>query len=334
VSLTKRVNAKRATVGASSTGSRSLFHYTSAKGLIGILGTQSLFATHADFLNDSSECRLLREVLAPRLIEEFKELAPKLIGAKFMKEPETKAYLAGASEEFSSSVINTMVKTINRLSPIYITSFCVHADGTTDHANGLLSQWRAYANGGFAVEFDEDGLDQIKAKEVNKYRYKGILTNRVWYDHHEEKAELHRFKGIVAAALKVHFRHHGKDASEVLGRGELVDFVNHFVEVMPFLKPEGFCEEREYRMVALAYRRGPSVALKSPLRDIQFRASENGAVVPYIGVFDKSKLKLPIKSILIGPHPNQDNQHTAVELLLDQYGVHAEVRRSKLSLRP
>jgi hypothetical protein len=140
VSLIKHVDAKRAAVGAASTSSLSLFHYTSAKGLIGILGTQSLFATHADFLNDSSEYRLLRELLAPRLIEEFKELAPKLISAKFMKEPETQEFLSGASGEFSSSVINTMVETINRLSPIYITSFCLHADGTSDHANGLLSQ--------------------------------------------------------------------------------------------------------------------------------------------------------------------------------------------------
>ncbi len=49
--------------------------------------------------------------------------------------------------------------------------------------------------------------------------------------------------------------------------------------------------------------------------------------------FDNSEPTLPIKSILIGPHPNQDNQQTAVELLLNQHGIKAEVRRSKLSLR-
>lgn len=332
--MAKNVDAARAPSGLSSTGTRSLFHYTSAKGLTGIIGTQSLFATHADFLNDSSECRLLRALLAPRLVEEFQELAPKLIKANLMKEPETQAFLAGASGEFASSVINTVIQTINNLSPIYITSFCLHADGTPDHANGLLSQWRGYANGGFAIEFDEDGLDRIKAEEVDKHQYKGILTNQVWYDHHEEKAQLDRFKGIAAAALKVHFGHHGKDASAVLGRGELVDFVNHFVEVMPFLKPEGFHEEREYRMVALAYRKSASLGPNPPLRNTQFRESENGAVVPYISVFDGSDLKLPIKSVLIGPHPNQDNQQTAVELLLDQHGIDAKVRRSTLSLRP
>ena len=78
---------------------------------------------------------------------------------------------------------------------------------------------------------------------------------------------------------------------------------------------------------------GISSDLKLPLRDIQFRSGENGSVVPYIAVFDNSELTLPIKSILIGPHPNQDNQQTAVELLFNQHGIKAEVRRSKLSLR-
>jgi hypothetical protein len=316
-----------------SPASRSLFHYTTARGLIGILGTQSLFATHADFLNDSSECRLLRAILTPRLIDEFKELAPKLVEANFMKEAETQAFLAGASEEFATSIFNTVVKTIDKISPIYITSFCLHGANGPDYANGLLSQWRGYANGGFAIEFDEDGLDKIKDIEVNKYRYEGILTQRVWYKDHEENAGLARFRGIVAAALRVHFQHQGKDAGDVLGQTELRDFVKPFFETLPFLKPHGFREEREYRMVTLAYRREISSDLKLPLRNIQFRSDQNGTVVPYIAVFDKSELKLPIKSILIGPHPNQDNQQTAVELLLDQHDIKAEVRRSGLSLR-
>jgi hypothetical protein len=112
-----------------------------------------------------------------------------------------------------------------------------------------------------------------------------------------------------------------------------VDFLKPFFEAVPFLKASGFKEECEYRMVSLAYRRGASAKLKLPLRNIKFKASANGSIVPYIAVFEDSGLKLPIKSILIGPHPNQDNQETAVRLLLDQYEVEADVRRSKLTLR-
>jgi hypothetical protein len=65
--MIKPANAKSNEVSADSSGasSRSLFHYTSARGLIGILGTQALFATHANFLNDSSECQLLRGAINP-----------------------------------------------------------------------------------------------------------------------------------------------------------------------------------------------------------------------------------------------------------------------------
>jgi hypothetical protein len=280
--------------------SRSLFHYTSAQGLIGILGTQSLFATHADFLNDSSECRLLRGLLTPRLIEELKELVPKLIKAKFMKEGETQAFLSEASEEFASSVFNTIVKTIDRISPIYITSFCLHGTNTPDSVNGLLSQWRGYANGGFALEFDEDGLDKIKHIEVNKCRYEGILTNSVWYDEHEENAGLNRFKGLVAAALKVHFEHQGKDASEVLGRGELRDFVRPFFETLPFLKAHGFREECEYRMVAIAYCALRTIAMEGPLHEpVDIRLSDDLEAVSLV----KGSNRIPLQILETNRQP-------------------------------
>jgi hypothetical protein len=168
---------------------------------------------------------------------------------------------------------------------------------------------------------------------VGKFRYEGILTSAVSYDAHAERANLKRFQGVVSAALRVDFTDRGKAANNILGRHELIDFLKPFFEAVPFLKASGFREECEYRMVSLAYRRGVSAKLELPLRDIKFRAGANGSVVPYIAVFENSGLKLPIKSILIGPHPNQDNQETAVRLLLDQYDIRADVRRSKLTLR-
>jgi len=68
------------------------------------------------------------------LIEEFNELAPKLVKAKFMKEAETQAFLTEGSGEFASSVFNTVVRAIDNISPIYITSFCLHGANTPDHA--------------------------------------------------------------------------------------------------------------------------------------------------------------------------------------------------------
>jgi hypothetical protein len=64
--------------------SRSLFHYTTAEGIIGILQNQCLFATHADFLSDSTECRAILAVLLPRLEAQLKEIVPKLIARRLI----------------------------------------------------------------------------------------------------------------------------------------------------------------------------------------------------------------------------------------------------------
>ena len=50
-----------------------VYHYTSAQGLQGILSSQTLFATHYDYLNDGSELRLLREALPGGLEQTVKE---------------------------------------------------------------------------------------------------------------------------------------------------------------------------------------------------------------------------------------------------------------------
>src|SRR5262245_59435591 len=58
---------------------KSLFHYTTAAGLIGIIETQTLWATHANFLNDSAECQLLNRLLTPQIRKEFAHIVPRLL---------------------------------------------------------------------------------------------------------------------------------------------------------------------------------------------------------------------------------------------------------------
>ena len=55
-----------------------LYHYTTFDGLIGILQTQSLWATHYKFLNDFSEIILFRDKLIslmyPHILESIEEI--------------------------------------------------------------------------------------------------------------------------------------------------------------------------------------------------------------------------------------------------------------------
>jgi hypothetical protein len=56
----------------------SIFHYTDSAGLLGILSSKSLFASHYRYLNDVSEGSLIRDLILPILEDKVTEIMPKL----------------------------------------------------------------------------------------------------------------------------------------------------------------------------------------------------------------------------------------------------------------
>ena len=267
---------------------RSLFHYTTAAGLIGIIKSQCLFATHANFLNDSAECRILRHLLKPQITAEMAEIVPdlikrgRLVGDVFREHGE-KIY-----EMQAEKALDSIFGSIENIAPVYITSFCVHDPSQPEYENGLLSQWRGYATGGFAIEFNEGGIDEIAKTENKVFRYQGILTDQVSYDGHLERAKLERFRGIGKGFLRKLFEVRGGNLDRDFGQEvDLVHFIRPFLEVLPFLKDPGFSEEREYRVAALCNR--PAVAADGDERkpkEVCFRESNSGAVIPYVRLFE------------------------------------------------
>jgi hypothetical protein len=314
--------AKPNTVGVQE--SRPLFHYTDAAGLIGILQTKCIFATHADFLNDSSECQLLKDIVAPQLRDEF-EVAAK----KFPR----LALLEKTPEQLVDAVFKTFFVTIERTSPFYVTSFCLHATTSDEYENGLLSQWRGYANGRFAIQFDESDIDKLTVLENQKFSHAGIITERVHYSDHAKHVDLSKFKGLAGAML-LSIAEDTSEVVKIFGSTNLHEYMIPFLEVVPFLKHGGFSEEQEYRSVAVTIRpeHRPDIDNRV-VRGVHFRVSRSGSVLPYVKLFDELERELSIKSIIIGPHHNQENQRKAVNLLLEQYKVNAEIRLSKIPLR-
>jgi hypothetical protein len=111
-----------------------IYHYTTVAGLQGILSSNSIWASSAYYLNDSSEieygCTLVLKAL-----------------------DEWRAVNANNSS-FVVAVLNSLhhvfahpLSRLGRSTTIYVTCFC--ADGN------LLSQWRGYGqSGGYALGFD------------------------------------------------------------------------------------------------------------------------------------------------------------------------------------
>ena len=321
--------------------SRSLFHYTTAQGLLGIIRDRSLFATHADFSNDSSECKLILPYLIKILADEYEQRVPKLIDLKIMTPDILREHGRAVFEKEAQISVNAMLTATNNTAPYFITSFCIHDEKDYEYSHGLLSQWRSYARGGFAIEFDELKIDGLNQEESADWRYQMIITDTVSYKDHEARVKPDQFRNMSGAFLrsiipKLQFLSSNtrKELNEIIGTAKLDDFARPFLSVAPFLKHSGFEEEAEYRIVALCNRPTQfDPGDKRKAKKFHFRSRSDGNIAPYIALYDELKRPLPIKSVIVGPHAQQENQHKAVQLLLEQYEIKAEVRVSELPFR-
>jgi hypothetical protein len=313
--------------------SRSLFHYTTAQGLLGIIKDRCLFATHAEFSNDSSECKLILPHLTKVVAAEYEKHVPELVAIGVMNPRILQEYGRGFFEEEARKTVSAMLQAANATAPYFITSFCIHDEKDDAYSNGLLSQWRSYARGGFAIEFDEFGIDELNKEETAGWRYQGMITNTVAYENHEARVKPEQFKGMAGTFLRTILPSSPR-LNKILGAASIDDFGRSFLSVAPFLKHFGFKEEAEYRIVALCDRPTKSdPAEKRAIKEIRFRSRQDGNVIPYIALYEGLRKPLPIKSVIVGPHAQQENQRVAVELLLERYGINTSVRVSGTPFR-
>jgi hypothetical protein len=129
--------------------------YTDTAGLLGILASRCLFATDYRYLNDATEGSLIKDLIVPILESEITELIPKLVAKRLIK-GFYEFHGASGHRSLAEGFYRSLVGVVNKVSPLFILSFCRHEQGSQQFQHGLLSQWRAYGgSGGFALEFDE-----------------------------------------------------------------------------------------------------------------------------------------------------------------------------------
>jgi hypothetical protein len=119
-----------------------LFHYTTVEGLKGIIESNSLWATSAYHLNDSSEieygCHLVTDIL-----DEW---------VKANQQPGTAPTIPLLALDLVKDSFGQPFSRVGRHVGIYVSCFC-------DNGN-LLSQWRAYGqSGGYSIGMLASGLE-------------------------------------------------------------------------------------------------------------------------------------------------------------------------------
>jgi hypothetical protein len=148
------------------------------------------------------------------MVKETEHLIGKLTSAGLLKPEVLKEQQISSLQ--TDAMISAILQATENISPVYICSFCLHDKTDPAYENGLLSQWRGYANGGFAIEFDELGIDEMALAENKLFRYQGILTNVVHYHDHEKHADLDRFDGLAAATNRLLFENGRKRRDDIL----------------------------------------------------------------------------------------------------------------------
>jgi hypothetical protein len=312
----------------------SIFHYTDAAGLFGIISSETLYAADYRYLNDSSEGGQIRNYIMPIFETEIANITKRLVAKGFLKEKYYEELGTQGNSLEAGKMYGSFVRAVDTVSPFFVTSFCRHEPNSYEHEHGLLSQWRGYAeSGGFAIEFDEDKLDALAKKEVTSFPYAGFKSENVSYFGHENLFEAADYTGVAGEMIRGIFEFLGKDVSEITGRKNIDEVVLKYAKTAPFLKHSSFHEEEEYRLVFVCFRANKiPEGMERPAKPIQVRR-KGSLLVPFIELFGAEDMFAAVNAIIVGPHSFQDKQEEALKMFLESEGLSVSVRKSEIPYR-
>ena len=315
-----------------------LLHYTTERGLRGILESGCFWASHASHLNDAEELIHFFDArlydLAYEAILEHALKAPKS-DKKQRALQQGGGYKAIANSDAIEITALLRKATIGFHNP-YVLSLSAPTNDRVA-TSGLLSQWRGYGvDGGFALVLDTAEFDVLLKNEGEKYHYQFAQWGDVYYyaDNSPEQPsseEVSQYESIVKRGVLALVT--GKPPETV---PELYDAIT---SLSCLYKHWGFAEEREVRVIAIPA--SPDIDEQAAIAGILkhsrlskiFRRGDLD--VPYIELFKDLQpsgipIRLPIKRIIVGPHRAKLERATLVKGLLDKNGYSAQVTCSEI----
>ncbi len=282
--------------------SEEVFHYTTNAGLLGILDSQCLWATHYKFLNDTSELSLFKDKLVSFLLEKALDDDDYVDGVlkslegyhdlpsdPFLKEQVAHNNLV-SKVKYLVEYLSTDLPNLLKLE-VYLASFSIVNRKDYEYENGLLSQWRGYSqDGGYAIVFDKRKLVNLIDIEVKQEKETIIpIFGNVLYSNEDFKEFFSEQLSIIYDFL---IKFDDKDKKIKPG-----NVFKAFTECSILYKHQGFLEENEFRIGI--------ILTGSSEKERKFR-SQAGNNRPYIELFKILGKALPINRIIVGPHRHSD----------------------------
>lgn len=295
---------------------RSVFHYTTAQGLLGILKAPgalsrlppdpldrefadhwfTLWASDARYLNDSAEISHGAKPLA--------EAIRRVHGRDGLPQMH---WLANELETFGvkGRILTTELRDRNAEFLAFVTSFSDSADD--------LTQWRAYADSGYCIEFETSALTEL------------AYTIQPWTDPIDTRlSAVRKVDGLFPIRYLLDNADYDNLARDVLcsPRGGSWGAAR----ALATIKNPTFQAEHEWRLVATI----TDVEVREKVR-----VGRDGLLVPYI------ELSLPaptdqaaVLSITVGPGPHQQLRRDSVLRFLESIGTDGiQVRTTATTLR-
>jgi len=280
----------------------TVYHYTSLNGFLGIIGSRSLWATNAAYLNDAAE------------ITHALDFANRVTGSIYMHDD----YLAAFGWVTRHALSDLEIK------DLYVTSF--------SEAPDLLSQWRGYCPPGaglclgFDFEFfndyfrqeghrlekclygDANGIDDIEKLVAQCLeKFPKFLITREEFDNLDSEASsrfaIDSLKRVTEGAAKQH-----ADAA-------ISWLCSEIAELAPRLKNIGFHEEAEWRIIA-----------KASTGQTKFRTGSS-YLIPYLPLELGTAFGKALREVIIGPNPNQRRCADSIKIALARHNLNEVIVR-------
>jgi hypothetical protein len=286
-----------------------LHHYTVADGLKGIVESNSFRATYFADMNDAGEIHQLRDrltmALAARLTPIVERLRKSKPGDQVLGRPGAPLHFARRWAEILYEIIFTKDDRVQKAA-CCTTSFCSHSgDQPYERANGLLSQWRGYGKDGFCMVLDTTKMYALFELERSKNLYSYTALLQAHYP--REEAEMLRcFTELLDLSSSV------LETALAGNRDFSVDdLLLPFLQSAIAIKHQGFYEERELRLVAMAVTQPGLDSMarvegfkELPLKDLT-ELDRDGRRYRFIHLFGKDFPTIPLRRVIVGPSPRQ-----------------------------
>lgn len=243
--------------------SRILSHYTSERGLIGIVRSQSLFATSFLDLNDTSEFFFALSVVVREAVEKALQFVPEEIRGPIRADFDAEKAMGDYVKKIRDNVLES-----DGYDALYVTSF---AAGRNDDENrrGILTLWDRYtAYKGYCLQFDEATIRNKLEREVQTHSYSMIDLVEVKYGVDKSSLEFQELARQFSTILRLQLCHHLNDYRAAPGEAEHVvegEFIKRLFHFCATHKDPAFADEREVRVLAFPHGK----AFSRPLHGLQ-----------------------------------------------------------------